>query len=195
MTIVWCLFVGNLSLFFNKMLARVGSIFKAHIWPCVLVFVYRAPSGGCPGTWVMTNFVFLSASALPPCDPPKDVTQMISFSFVGITIQNYICSWICFRILLYTLKYVQILLYTFIHLHRLQSIIFFTKIRPDVRPNQCHNSDPRASPRAGIWHPPSYHIPKGFSISKEPHFKVKSNVLNGFWGFIKVQNSNNRGSV
>jgi hypothetical protein len=24
-------FVGNLSLFFNKMLARVGSIFKAHI--------------------------------------------------------------------------------------------------------------------------------------------------------------------
>jgi hypothetical protein len=42
-------FVGNLWVFFNQMLARVGSIFKAHILPCVLVFVYRAPSGGCPG--------------------------------------------------------------------------------------------------------------------------------------------------
>ena len=63
-----------------------NSIFKAHIWPCVLVVVYRAPSGGCPGTGAMTIFVCLSASVLPLCDPPKDVTQMVFFSLLGITI-------------------------------------------------------------------------------------------------------------
>ena len=44
------LFVGNLSLFVNKMLACVGSIFQALYMVCVLVFIYRAPFGACPGT-------------------------------------------------------------------------------------------------------------------------------------------------
>ena len=33
-----------------------------------------------------------------------------------------------------------------------------------------HNSAPKASPRVRIWHAPSYHIPRGFSMPKGEQF-------------------------
>ena len=55
-----------------------------------------------------------------------------------------------------------------------------------------YNSGPRASPMARIWHAPSYHIPRGFSVPKGIQFQLNSAVVEGFGGVIKVHNPINR---
>ena len=63
---------------------------------------------------------------------------------------------------LYIFKYVQIPLYTSIYF----KISTMKKMRINVRHQNNHNSGSRASPRARIWHAPSYHIPRSFAMPK-----------------------------
>ena len=65
-----------------------------------------------------------------------------------------------------TPEYLYIPLYTPIYI----KISNIQKIRSDIRPQNGHKSDPRASPMARIWHAPSYHTPKGFSMPKGTQF-------------------------
>ena len=58
----------------------------------------------------------------------------------------------------------------------------------DMGHKNGHNSVPRASPTARIWHAPSYHISKGFSKLKGTQFQLKYMVLKGFGEVIKAQN-------
>ena len=55
-----------------------------------------------------------------------------------------------------------------------------------------HKSGPRASPMARIWHAPSYHIPKGFSMPRGTQFYLNSAAFECFGGGIKVHNPINR---
>ena len=64
------------------------------------------------------------------------------------------------------------------------------KMPANIRPKNGHNSGPRASPRARIWHAPSISPevlpwPKGHNLSK-------LTVLKGFWRVIKAHNPINR---
>ena len=92
-------------------------------------------------------------------------------------------------------------LYTFIYLHIPSYILIYFKIsnirkmRPDIRHKNGHKTKSRASPMARIWHAPSYHIAKGFSIPKGIQFKLNSPVFESFGGVIKLQNPINRGLV
>ena len=65
-----------------------------------------------------------------------------------------------------TPEYLYIPLYTPIYI----KISNIRKMRSDIRPQNGHNSGPRASPMARIWHAPSYHTPNGFFMSKRPRF-------------------------
>ena len=66
----------------------------------------------------------------------------------------------------YTLNNVHIPSYTSIYF----KITNIQKMKSDIRPKNGLKTDPRASPMVRIWHAPSYHIPKGFSMPKGPQF-------------------------
>ena len=59
-------------------------------------------------------------------------------------------------------------------------------------PKSAHNSGPRASPSARIWHAPSYRIRRGFAVPKGTQFELNEKVLSTFGGVIKVPNPINR---
>ena len=72
-------------------------------------------------------------------------------------------------------------------------IFSIRNLRADIKHKHGHNSGPRGSPMARIWHAPSYHTPEGFSKPKGPQFSLK--VLNTFGGVIKMHNPINRAPV
>ena len=84
--------------------------------------------------------------------------------------------YIYFHILLYTSIYLQIppntVIYLYIPLYTPTYIKIsnIRKMRSDTRPQNGHNSGPRGSPMARIWHVPSYYTPKGFFKPKGPQF-------------------------
>ena len=92
----------------------------------------------------------------------------------GREIVRYIpYTFIYFHIALYTFIYLQIPPNTFIYLYILPIYIKISnirKMRSDIRPQNGHNSGPRGSPMARIWHVPYYHTPKGFFKPKGPQF-------------------------
>ena len=89
----------------------------------------------------------------------------------------------------YTFIYLQIALYTFIHSTYIK-ILNIGKMTANIRPKNGHNSGPRVSPMARIWHAPSYHTQRFFHAQRTP-ILVKLKVLNTFLGVIKVHNPNN----
>ena len=57
-----------------------------------------------------------------------------------------------------------------------------------------HDSGPRASSRARIWHATYYHIPRGFAMPKAANLN-RLWALKHFWGVIRVHHPINRGPV
>ena len=55
-------------------------------------------------------------------------------------------------------------------------------MRVNMRPKNGHKSGPRAFPMAGIWHAPSYHIPKGFSMPKGTQSQLNRKCLRFYGG-------------
>ena len=49
-------------------------------------------------------------------------------------------------------------------------ILNIGKTTVNIRPKNGHNSGPKGSPMARIWHVPYYHIPERFFKPKGPQF-------------------------
>ena len=72
-------FVGNLSLFFNKMLARIGSIFKA-LYMALRVGLYLSSSiWGMPRDLSYDYFGVFVGLCVALCDPQKMLLRWFSF--------------------------------------------------------------------------------------------------------------------
>ena len=98
-------------------------------------------------------------------------------------------------IYIYMLIYLHIPPYTSIYFHIPPNSFIYLHIpshtskywiigimRANKRPQNCHNSGPRAFPMARIWHAPSYHTHKGFSMPKGGQNQLIWAVLNIFRG-------------
>ena len=67
--------------------------------------------------------------------------------------------------------------YILIYLHIPPYTPTYNKTTVNIRPTNGHNSGPRVSPMARIWHAPYYHIVKGFFTPKGPQFELNQMFL------------------
>ena len=138
-------------------------------WPMTVFEILHVKWGETNVTCEMTNDIhwWFAKDIQGGGEGGGDICYIPSYTFIYFYIPLY--TFIYFQIPLYTLIYLQVPLYTLIYLHILK-ISNIRKMRSDIRPKNGLKWGPWGSPMARIWHVPSYHTPKGFSLPKGTQF-------------------------